>query len=195
MPNRYLIDESLIVYLDRQEYEYHSQLTRFLEDGRVGRSVSNRRNIFFFARLAKFRMGAFSLFKGVVVMKRHLYAVDVVKALDKAKNRADIARNYSRSFLRYPIVKMLFGKRKLMNAFIYANENKTREIQRIYGRKMRPDEVIPLEVCKVAIIAKINGLKIVSFNEDFKYLCMFPGSSTPFIQYIHPDEILKEYRG
>jgi hypothetical protein len=194
MTEEYLIDESVIVYLDRNDYQYHRQLIAFLEDGR--RDKKNKKHHFYMPRTSKIKLGSFRWYKSCTYANRFIVSDNNLKPLEKAKHRSNTAKTYvCRYFKIKPIDRIflwIFPKR-LIDLFIYANEQKSKEFQSTKKRKIDANEVVSLDTCKVAILAKRKKLKILSFNEDFKYLQLLAHRRKPYIVYIHPDDLLETY--
>jgi hypothetical protein len=199
MHKGYLIDESIFVYLNRQNYKYHSQLVAFLEDARLSKQEGQRRHVLYMPYCSRIRLGAFRLFHALTYMKKFLkYKGVALMPLEKAEMRSQIAQTYVAKYLKSSWTEKFarwFFPKTLINLFIYANENKSNYLQEKEKRKILPHEVIPLEICEIAMIAKRSKLDILSFNEDYKYLTMLPGKSASYITYLNPDDLLKEYVG
>jgi hypothetical protein len=195
MIENYLIDESIIVYLDRNDYKYHRQLVAFLEDGMKGKK--DRKYTFFMPKSCKFKLGAFWWYKQLTYLRRITIDSRDRTALEKAKTRTAIAKTYIIKYLNIKIVRRFFifncFPRKLIDVFIYANEAKSKELQRTEKRKIESDEIISLDTCKVAMLAHNKKYKLISFNKNFKYLQMLPPGKNAYIVYVHPDDILRNY--
>lgn len=194
MLKKYLVDESLFVYLSREkEYSYYSQLIAFLEDAK-GKDGHN----LYMPYYSKIRLGAFRLYKGLTLMKKiSRRDIKVVAPLEKARDRAGYVNVYIKKYLHLPRMirfSKIFFPKKIINLFIYANDAKSKFIQKKLDRKIEPCELVSLHTCEAAIIANKHNMEIVSFNKDFEYLQKIPGIREIFIKYIHPDEILKDYR-
>lgn len=196
---KYLIDESIFVYLDRKDYIYHTQLVAFLEDARLSKPLVHRRHILYLPHLAKLKLGALRFYGALIFMKKFTRSKEMVLfPLEKADMRAKIARSYVKGYLKLPWLSRLFNHifpKTLINLYIYSNENKSQYFLKSFGRKISANEVVPLEVCEIALIAKKHKLDILSFNQDFEFLTMLQGRRSAYITYIHPDDLLKEYIG
>ena len=75
MQKRYLIDESIFVYLNRQDYKYHSQLVAFLEDGSLNKFANQRKHALYMPHCSRVRLGAFTLYHALAYMKKILKQV------------------------------------------------------------------------------------------------------------------------
>ncbi len=65
----YLIDESIIVYLERENYKYYTQLVAFLNNGKLTTDISKRKHFFYMPHSSKIRLGNFMLYKTFAVFK------------------------------------------------------------------------------------------------------------------------------
>jgi len=197
----YLIDESLIVYLDRAEYPYHRQLTQFLEGGRrptffnyfFKKSPKKCRYTFYMPHSSRIRLKDYWYLK-VIRKYKSIFGAPQAELipLEKAQFRTDLSKSYVSKYFKLNPFKRWLPK-ELSDLFIYANDKKSKDLQENKQRKIEANELISLTTCEAVLIARKKGLKIVSFNEDYKYFQILPGKQT-YITYIHPDDILKAYK-
>lgn len=192
---KYLIDESVIVYLDRADYQYHDQLVAFLEDGKV--YDNKKKHLLYMSFAARVRLGAYRAYTATTFMKRFLKINSAaLEPLEQAKLRTGIARTYVYKFLDIPFYVRFLLKiypKKLSDLFIYANCAKSNDLQKRKRKKIAANELVSLTTCTVALIAHRHGLPVFSFNQDFQYLRRIPGSKKLYIRYINPDDFLKNY--
>lgn len=195
---KYLIDESIIVYLNRKDYDYHSQLVAFLENGRITKSNKNKKHEFFMPYHSRIRLGIFKLYSIHVLIKRWLKkSALVIDPLEKVKFRASIAKLYINKYLKLPFItrikNIFFSPSRLIDLFVFSNTEKSKELQVKKRGKIKPDQLISLTSCEIAMIANKYDMDLISFNKDFNYLTNLPGERKVYFKYIHPDDILKNY--
>ena len=119
---------------------------------------------------------------------------------EKRRERMEIAKEnivYPNKFIPFrPFfvegILTRYRKKEIMDLFMFANEAKSESIKTIeLGKKMKPEEVIPLEICSIARIASKKDLPIFSFNEDFQYFCKIPNKDGQYINYWKPSTFLQ----
>jgi len=199
MKTGYLIDESIIVFLEREGYEYHTQLVAFLEDGKLAKSLNARKHVFYMPYSSRCRLGNFRFYKTITNAKKLFRnRNNITEPILKAETRSGMANEYVYKYYKAPCLTRIYRfwkRKKIIDLFIYSNDKKSTDIQRENGERMKSPDVIPLEMCEIAMIANKHNLTIVSFNKDYQYLMRIPGMKKQFVRYVHPDDLLKDYFG
>jgi hypothetical protein len=194
----YLIDESVIVYLERADYKYHDKLVGFLEGGRCRKNKKYREHTFYMPCSSKIRLGVFKAYSAYILMKNALRTESkVIEPLLQARKRASIAKIYVFKFLKpsfFTNICIRIFPKTLSNLYIYANNAKSQHLLVENHTKVQSDQLVSLVTCVVAMIAHKHNMQVVSFNRDFQYLRSLPGSTDFFIRYEHPDDLLKDYK-
>ncbi|MFH1444679.1 MAG: hypothetical protein ABIG34_04830 [Candidatus Peregrinibacteria bacterium] len=141
------------------------------------------------ASITRKRMGMFWWYQVKCYMKCFFCETQQKEAMRKRGWRIRIAKKLIVGFKRRNIREYLF-KTNLMDIFMYANEAKSKFIQGKEGRRIIPEEIIPLEVCAIAQIAHRTGIPILSFNSDYHFFCHLPLSPDTYLTYLFPENYL-----
>ena len=75
---------------------------------------------------------------------------------------------------------------ELMDLFLLVNEAKRNKLE----KEMVPEQVIPIDTCRIALTVRKKGMPIFSFNTDFEYFCLLPYRPKPYIEYWKPENFL-----
>ena len=197
----YLIDESIIVYLDRAEGPYRAQLTEFLKDGELSHSFLRtlifgtskpKKHSIKMPKSSRRRLGGIWFFTARNWIcqalgnnkKLNSYRQNAVERLRIAKKYVSTAESLTWwEKIRY--------RNQLLDLFFDANCKKSSNLQ---GKKLSPNEVIPFEMCEIALLARRRQLTLISYNSDYKYLTKLTGNHESQIIFYYADDFLKNYR-
>ena len=194
---RYLIDETLFVYLDRENPEHLQALTAFLDDGSLVRANSKegRAHELHMPKTSKYRLGGtwfnklrISILAATAGKESSLYI-----CRKKARIRLTTIKSYVRNFHKLTFFQKSIGFWELTNLYLDANQKKSDFIKSTELRPIKPNEIIPFEVCEIAMIAKNNKMILLSFNEDYRFLMKRSGGKI-VCQYQNASDFLAKYR-
>lgn len=185
MPNsvyklrRFLIDETpFIEVIGRGSIDQIERLRMFLEDSRIRNS--KRRYRLILPYVCRNRLGwkfPYSVWSSIRSKSTLLCSdSDLKEALQKRQKRL----RYAKSIVSAPFIRrcfhkwLLFGDSELMDLFIFANGEKSKMLK-ASGKRLDPNQVIPLEVCLIAQIAHQHSLELLSFNGDYRFFANYSG--------------------
>lgn len=187
----YLVDETpFIEVIGRGTHKNIEALRLFL-------SLSTKRNLkgkfsIQMPNICRMRLGWYFLYRFQCYLRSRstFFCSDeqLRKALHKRLIRTRYAKSIVRWFPRRGLKNYFFGRRLLMEIFLYANEAKSRELK-VAGERLEPADVISMETCVIAIIANRKNLHLLSFNPDFKYFADFRDNPN-YITFTHLDIFL-----
>jgi hypothetical protein len=187
-----LVDESVFVFANRADIPLYSQLMLFL--GLSDSKDPQRQFSLVMADVSEARLGMYWFYH----LTRYVFlGMKRIEGFEKRKRRRKAARKHVGHAWSVPMrparifASFIPGhnKRCLMDLFLYANEARAKEFIK-EGKYMEPNQVIPLETCRIAQIAYQRNIPIFSFNRDFKYFCGLPNKPGKYIDYLDPDSFL-----
>lgn len=190
---KYIIDESLIVFLDRNEDSLVSRLSSFLEDGK--KTKTSKKYEFFMPFNSKIRLGGgFRFWLNFIKTKNlRIGRTDILPIKEQARERYIISKKYVKKYLKLLPLTKWYYRTLITNLFIDVNDQKSKDLISTGNGKMKPHEVISLEICEIALLSHINKYPIVSFNDDFKYFRRIRTVRNFRANIIPAEEILQDY--
>jgi len=179
---KYLLDESIFVYLDRGEDQICSQLAKFLEDGRLSRRFTKqgRAHELYMPMISKYRLGGTFFYRFLISLPRFGNEDRLHQAKKQSHIRLSTAKNYINRFKRLKWYSNFSRRWKLMDLYIDANTKKSQYVLDELERKMLPSEIIPFDMCEAALVAKQENMELISFNDDYRFLFKLTDRSVVF---------------
>ncbi len=180
-----LLDETPFVFLSRNDgdFKLKTELARFIEKCR--KNNKDREYYAYSTKTVKKRLGFgwfYKIFNSVKTRDAH-----ILELYQKRLRRKRMAKKVVVHFLPTVHLRVRPCSWLLKDLHLFANENKRASLKRM----LRPEEVIPLDVCMNAIVAYRTGYPIFSFNTDYEYFLNLPHGKKSTIQYWKPEDILK----
>ncbi|NCP67355.1 hypothetical protein GW756_04285 [bacterium] len=191
---KYLVDETVFVYLDRDEDDICPLLAKFLEGGKLSkRRKEGLKYELYMPSVSKYRLGGTFFYRLSIYSPRRNKEAPLLKAKQISYLRFKVAKLYISGTKKLMPWNKFFYEWRKMNLYIDANTKKSQHIKETKKRKMLPSEVIPFDMCEIALIAKKENMELLSFNTDYKFLYKISGNQVIF-RYENLVEFLKRQR-
>jgi len=189
---KFLIDETPFVYvIGRGNNTLNDRLKKFLNLGR--RKNKDRRYRLLMPYICKKRLGMYPLyrFRCFARSRINFLCPDATEkqALIKRLRRTRYAKSVVEKCVRKNLWTITFHS-KIFDLYMHANEAKSTALEKIEGRKMEPNELIPLETCHIAEIAHRKGMTLLSYNTDFRYFANFH-NEPHYVHYQNLEDFLE----